>query len=136
MRIINLKQVNRLRQLFPTISALQKAKAPYTTWAHLAKALGVSRESIYGYKRELGMEKEIKTKVPKLLDNREINANVKELVGPVSRNIVTVYKIVDLEAFKRDQRGYEGLEYDRTEQGRTWGEIGHMTPNSMPWIGR
>lgn len=119
---------DRLTELYPTQEAMLKAREKYTSWAQMAKAIGISKASLYEYRSFLGMKMEIGGKKPNnfcLANQKETDDLIKKLMQGESKNVVTVYEIVS-PIFYQNPRGYNGLKYSRIEQGMTWGALKHM----------
>lgn len=119
----------RLATLYPTPESITNARKGFTSWAAMSKALGFSKNSIFNHRKALGakMSNRNAKKDAKSFCDRltapEINANIAKLMKGESKNIVTTYKITDLEAFEQDQRGYEHLELVGSEHGGNWGQV-------------
>ena len=121
----------KLLQLFPTPGSLTEVKKKYTSWKHMAKALGLSKASLYERRKVLGMKmvnqdtNQAARYFHDQLTASEIDANIKELVQGKGENMVTCYKITNMGAFEQDQKGYDNLELVGIEEGSNWGAISH-----------
>ena len=125
---------DKLTELFPTPKDMDSARSKYTSWAQLARAIGISKQSLYDYKESLGMVGINNGTKPKnfCFDTvKTTNELIRELIKGESKNIVTKYKIVDLDLFRQNQRGYEGLELVGTEQGTTWSRVSSQMPHAI-----
>ena len=109
----------KLRQLYPTLEALEKARKNYPSWRQMAKALGMHPQSLADYRKVAGAvkAKPEKKKDILLITPAEIDKGIKELIGDDSTNLVTTYKITDPEKFYANPCGNEGLELARVECG-------------------
>lgn len=119
----------QLAEKFPTISDIEKTRINYTSWAQMAKAIGISKASLYEYRSFLGMKMEIGGKKPNnfcLANKKETDDLIKALMEGKSKNIVKVYQITKPNVFYQDPRGYKGLKYVRTEQGTSWAALRHQ----------
>jgi hypothetical protein len=126
-----MKIAEKLLQLFPTIESLAEAKSKFPSWDAMARGIGLSKNSIYNHRKVLGMaiakanaKKGTKSFADRLT-TAEIDANIAKLIQGRSKNIVTCYKITNLEAFNKDVCGQEGLELIGTEHGSNWGQVSH-----------
>lgn len=123
--------------LFPTPESITEMKKNYPTWEAMAKAVGISKNSLYTHRRALGMEVSEGNARKKgrffadYLTMPEIDENIRELVKGESKNVVTTYKITDFEKFNQDPCGYDGLALVGTKHGSTWQQIGHRTPSAI-----
>ena len=126
-----MKPSERLAILYPTIESMQQARKGFSSWDKMSSALGFSKNCIYVYRKALGMEM-AKTGARKnsrsykdSLTAPEIDANIAKLMQGRSKNVVTTYKITDLEAFNKDVCGQNGLQLINTEHGSNWGHVSH-----------
>lgn len=125
---------DKLTELFPTPKDMDTARNKYTSWAQLARAIGISKQSLYDYKEFLGMvgiANGTKSKNFCFDTVKTTDELIRDLIKGESKNIVTKYKIVDLELFRQNQRGYEGLEFVCTEQGTTWSRVSSQMPHAV-----
>ena len=125
---------DKLTELFPTPKDMEEARSKYTSWAQMARATGISQQSMYDYREYLGMtgiNNGVKPKNFCFDTVKTTDELIRELIKGESKNIVTKYKIVDLELFRQNQRGYEGLELVGTEQGTTWSRVSSKMPHAV-----
>lgn len=121
----------KLLNLFPTPESITEMKKNYPTWKAMAKAAGISENSLYDHRRALGMEMADGNAKKKgrffadYLTMPQIDENIQQLIKGESRNVVTTYKITDFKKFDQDPCGYEGLALVGIEHGSTWQQIGH-----------
>jgi len=106
----------KLRQLYPTLESLEKARLNYPSWRQMAKALNMNPQSLSDYRKVAGVvnAKQEKKRDILLITPEEIDKGIQELVGDT--NLVTTYKIVDPDKFYQDMTGNEGLELVGTER--------------------
>ena len=128
----------KIKKLYPTARSITEAKKKYSSWAIMAKAIGVPESCLYTHRSSLGMVRKAKKAAAKelksfadRLTSAQIDENIKKLVKGQSKNTVTKYKIVALEAFRKDQRGYNGLQLIGVESGSTWGQARRNVPYAI-----
>jgi hypothetical protein len=132
----------KLAKLFPTPESLLSAKQNYSNWTVFAKAMGISKNSLYDHRRALGMNmgkgnaSKQERKYADYLTMPEIDKNIQQMFGGESKNVVKTYRITNMAEFEKNVCGDEGLSLVGTEQGSTWGAIGHQTPNPVRGRGR
>jgi hypothetical protein len=125
---------SKLEELFPTAESLTTARLKHSSWAEMSRAIGISNQSLYDYRECLdmtGINNGIKPKSYCFDTVKTTNELIRELIKGESKNVVTKYKIVDLELFRQNQRGYEGLELIGTEQGTTWSQVSSQMPHAV-----
>lgn len=121
----------KLHQLYPTPAPMLEVRKRYQSWSAMARGIGVSKDSLYQHRKALGIDKakgsaiKDENSYADRLTVAQIDENFQQLIKGESKNVVTRYRITDLEAFKQDQRGYAGLELVNTEQGTTWNQVSH-----------
>ena len=117
----------KLTQLYPTLKSLNAARKNYKSWQAMADALNIHRQALYDYRTRLNaptkaiLSKSRSTKDQ--LTDKQISANIKKLFSDEIKNVVTTYKILDMEEFDKDHSGMDGLELVGTEQGGVWGLV-------------
>ena len=119
---------DRLTELYPTQETMLTAREKYSSWAQMAEAIGISKQSIYDYREFLGMQMEVGGKKSNsfcLANKKETDDLIKKLMSGKSTNIVKVYEI-ESPLFYLNPREYDHLRYVRTEQGTSWAALRHQ----------
>lgn len=129
-----MKISEKLLILYPTAEDLLSARENFDSWNHMCKAISINPGTLLAHRRFLGIVEPLQK--PKHFADKltagQIDSNIKEMMRGESKNVVTVYRVTDAEAFKKDQRGYENLELVGQGSGSTWGQITHgMMPNAI-----
>jgi len=120
------KTTNRekLQKLFPTLEGFMSAFNKHTSRDAFAKALGMSGTTLKDHLKWLTEGKYPKAGVVER-DGPTMDKAIKAMARENGKeNLVSVYRITG--EYVPMQAGYEGLEFVRTMESRTWVEVGHM----------
>lgn len=124
----------KLSEIFPTSESLNAARLKHTSWAEMARAIGINKQSLYDYREYLGMtgaNNGVKQKNFCFDTVKVTDSLIKELLQGESKNIVTKYKITDPAAFYANPCGNDGLELIGTEKGTTWSQVSGQMPHAV-----
>lgn len=110
---------DRLKQLYPTLGAYDKAIQEHGSQNKLGISLGIHRTTMSTFRKWLvkGSKPIIVKRKQINLDNDEIDKNIKALTQNIGYADVKVYRL--MEGYTPGQMGEEGLEYLRTETSPT-----------------
>lgn len=123
----------KLKELYPNLETYLAAREEHATWKDFATAIGIKVTGLMEYRRYLteGPKTTKERKPPEKLftfqiDAKKINERIRDIGIDADVNKVSVYKITDAEAFTHAPFGsYDGLQLDRVERSKTWGEVTH-----------
>ncbi len=105
---------SRLRELYPTIESYDEAIDKYGSQIALSNHIGVSRVTLYHYRKWLSKGKKPIQNGKRICrsKNGELDKKIREMFSSECSR-VDVYKLTD--AYIPGQKGTEGLEYKRTD---------------------
>lgn len=116
----------KLQLLYPTPESLIKARSHFKSWDAMSAAIGLSKNALYDHRKALGMEMANKNaakpgrKFAEYLTDAEISRNIREMFADEIVNVVTTYRVKDLDELLKNPCGDEHLEVVSVGQGGVW----------------